>query len=172
MIIIGIDPGTATTGYGVIKVKRQKAKAKNRLKCLGYGVIETDPSLSPEERLRKLHNGLSRLLSKYKPKIMAVERLYFFKNSKTVIPVGEARGVILLAAVKKKIKVCELSPLEVKMGICGYGRADKKQVSRMVREILDLEEIPKPDDAADGLAIAISCVFKNRLDPAPFPTKD
>lgn len=161
MIIAGIDPGTATTGYGVVKKTRNsKAKAKSNLKCLAYGTICTSPSLSPENRLKKLHFELSRLLSQYKPDIMVVERLYFFKNLKTALPVSEAKGVILLAAAKKKIKVQQLTPLEVKMGICGYGRADKEQVQRMVKEILALKEVPKPDDAADALAIAICYAFK------------
>ena len=158
MIIIGIDPGTATTGYGIIKVKSQKSKVKSRLKCLGYGVIQTGPSLPPELRLRKLHNALSKLLRAYKPTILATEKLYFFKNLKTAIPVSQAQGVILLEAAKKKIEVHQLTPLEVKMGICGYGRADKVQIQRMVKEILNLKEIPKPDDAADALAIAICCL--------------
>jgi len=155
MIIIGVDPGTATSGYGVLR------KVKSRLKCLDYGVIKTTPSLSPEQRLRKLYFELSKLLRKYKPKILAVENLYFFKNLKTAIPVSEAKGVILLAAAKKKIKVWQISPLEVKMGICGYGRADKKQIQRMIKEILGLEKIPKPDDAADALAIAVCYALKN-----------
>jgi crossover junction endodeoxyribonuclease RuvC len=174
MIIIGIDPGTATTGYGIIKIKnprspagsgigdRQKAKSKNRLRCLDYGVIQTDPSLSPEERLKKLHNTLSKLLREYQPKVLATEKLYFFKNLKTAIPVSQAQGVILLAAAKKKIEVQQLTPLEVKMGICGYGRAEKTQIQRMIKGILDLKEIPRPDDAADALAIAVCCAIKTR----------
>ena len=154
MVIIGIDPGTARTGYGVIR------KVKSRLKCLGYGIIQTEPGLAPEQRLKKLHLELSKLLNKYKPKILATENLYFFKNLKTAIPVSEAKGVILLTAAKKKIRVWQLAPLEVKMGICGYGRADKTQIQKMVKEILNLKEIPKPDDAADALAIAICCAFR------------
>lgn len=155
MIIAGIDPGTATTGYGVIR------KTKNKLKCLDYGVIETSPSLPPEQRLHGLHLELSKLLQQYKPNILAVEKLFFFKNLKTALPVSEAKGVILLTAAKKKIKVAQLTPLEVKMGICGYGRADKKQVQRMLKVILKLKEIPKPDDAADALAIAVCWAVKN-----------
>lgn len=154
MIIAGIDPGTATTGYGMIR------KIKNKLRCLDYGIIQTDPGLLPEERLKKLHLGLSKLLNKYKPKILATENLYFFKNLKTAMTVSEAKGVILLTAAKKKIKVWQFAPLEVKMGICGYGRADKTQIQRMIKEILNLKEIPKPDDAADALAIATCCAFK------------
>ena len=154
MIIIGIDPGTATTGYGIIK------KTKNNLKCLGYGVIKTNPSLAPEQRLKKLHLELFKLLRRYKPKVLAVENVYFFKNLKTAMPVSQAKGVILLTAAKKKIPVYEFPPLQVKMTICGYGRATKQQIQKMIKETLNLNEIPKPDDAADALAIAICCTVK------------
>lgn len=161
MTIIGIDPGTATTGYGIISVKKS-LKSKNKLKCLEYGTINTDPSLSPEDRLKNLHKKLSKLLSLYKPKVLATERLYFFKNLKTAIPVAQAQGVILLTAAKRKIKVECFTPLEVKMGICGYGRAEKIQVQRMIKELLNLPKIPKPDDAADALAMAVCWVVKNQ----------
>ena len=150
MIIVGIDPGLATIGYGVIKVK-------NGLKCLDYAVIETPPLLLKEERLKKIYLGISKLLKKYNPKILAVENVYFFKNAKTITSVSEAKGVILLAAAKKKIKVQEIPPPQVKMIVCGYGRAEKKQIEKKVKRILKLKEIPKPDDAADALAIAICC---------------
>lgn len=156
MIIIGIDPGTARTGFAVVsKISSSKSKNRNKLRCLDYGVIQTTPSLSPEARLKKLHLELSKLLNKYKPKILVVEKIYFFKNLKTAIPVSEAKGVILLTAAQKKIEVKEFTPLEVKMGISGYGRATKQQIQRMVKEILNLKELPKPDDAADALAIAL-----------------
>ena len=151
---MGIDPGTARTGYGVIR------KVKSRLKCLGYGIIQTEPGLPPEQRLKKIHLELSKLLNRYKPGVLATENLYFFKNLKTAIPVSEAKGVILLTAAKKRVKVWQLAPLEVKMGICGYGRADKTQIQRMIKEILNLKEIPEPDDAADALAIAVCYAFK------------
>lgn len=151
MIIAGIDPGTATTGFGVIK------KTKNKLECLGYGIIKTCPKDPQELRLRQLYNSAIRLITKYKPKVLVVEKLFFFKNLKTALPVSEAKGVLLLAAAKKKIKVQELTPLEVKMGVCGYGRADKKQIQRMLKEILNLKEIPRPDDAADALGMAVCC---------------
>lgn len=158
MIIIGIDPGTAHTGFGIISIiQNPKSKVKIRLKCLDYGVIETTPSLSPEQRLRRIYLEVSKLLKKYNPKILAVENVYFFKNAKTITSVSEAKGVILLAAAKKKIKVQELSPPQVKMSVCGYGRAEKKQIEKRVKRILGLKEIPKPDDAADALAIAICC---------------
>jgi len=148
MIILGIDPGLATIGYGIIKVK-------NGLKCLKYGVIETPPLLLKEKRLKKIYLEISKLLRKYNPKILAVENVYFFKNAKTITSVSEAKGVILLAAAKKKIKIQEISPPQVKMIVCGYGRAKKKQIEKKVKRILKLKEIPKPDDAADALAIAI-----------------
>ena len=150
MIIIGIDPGLATTGYGVIK----KLETKNELECLDYGIIKTDPLSKIEQRLNKIYLETSSLLKKYKPEILIIEKLFFFKNLKTALPVSEAKGVILLAAAKKKIKILQLTPLQVKMSICGYGRADKTQVQRMIKEILKLKEIPKPYDAADALAIA------------------
>ncbi|MDI6882926.1 MAG: crossover junction endodeoxyribonuclease RuvC [Patescibacteria group bacterium] len=162
MVIIGVDPGIAKVGFGVIrKVKSSKLKVKNGLRCLDYGIIQTDHGLPPEQRLKKIYLGLIKLLRKYKPKVLVTEKLYFFKNLKTAIPVSEAKGVILLTAAKKKIKIQQLTPLEVKIGICGYGRAQKKQIQRMTKEILGLSEIPKPDDAADALAIAICWVMGN-----------
>lgn len=156
MTIIGVDPGVATTGFGVVR------KTKKGLQCLDYGVIQTKPGQSPEQRLRRLHLELSKLLTKYKPRVLAVESVYFFKNLKTAIPVSEARGVILLAAAKKRIEVVQITPLQAKMGICGYGRADKKQVQQMVKEILKLNGLPRPDDAADALAVALCCALRTR----------
>ncbi len=157
MIILGIDPGTATTGYGAIKVKNQRIKVKNNLICLGYGCIKTSPDLNDAERLRIISQEMNKIINAYKPKILAVEKLYFFKNLKTALPVSQARGVILLSAAKKKIPIFEITPLQVKMTISGYGRADKKQIQEMVKIILNLKEIPKPDDAADALGMAICC---------------
>ncbi|PIU16564.1 crossover junction endodeoxyribonuclease RuvC [bacterium (Candidatus Gribaldobacteria) CG08_land_8_20_14_0_20_39_15] len=155
MVILGIDPGTATIGFGVIK------KTKNILKFIDCGIITTSPKQSTGERLTNLHKNISSLIRRLKPDFLVVEKLYFFKNLKTALPVSEARGVILLAASQQKVKVIELTPLQIKIGICGYGRADKKQIQKMVKEILGLEKIPKPDDAADGLAAAI-CGACNR----------
>lgn len=159
MIILGVDPGTATTGFGLVrKVKRRKKKNKRELKCLDYGLIKTDPSLSDEERLRELSNQINKLIRKYQPKILAIEKLYFFKNLKTAIPVAQAKGVILLAAAKKRIPVYEFTPLQMKMAITGYGRATKKQIQRMIKNLLNLKDLPKelpPDDAADALGLAI-----------------
>ncbi len=149
MIIMGVDPGTATTGFGVLE------KTKRELNCLDYGAIITSRDDPQEARLNRIYNQITKLLAKHQPKIIVVEKLFFFKNLKTAMPVSEARGVILLAIAKKKIKMIELTPLEIKMGICGYGRADKKQIQQMVKRILELDKIPKPDDAADALAAAI-----------------
>lgn len=150
MIILGIDPGTATTGYGIVK----KSKI---LECLDCGVIQTSPSSSAPERLKTLNDKLNKLIKKHKPDILAVENLYFFKNLKTALPVSQAKGVILLAAAENNIPVHEFTPLQVKMGITGYGRAEKKQIQKMVQLILRLKNLPKPDDAADALAVAICC---------------
>lgn len=150
MIIIGVDPGTATTGFGVL----EKLKT---LKCLDYGTIQTSPSATTPERLKTLNEELAKLIKKHKPKVLAVENIYFFKNLKTAMPVSQAKGVILLTAAKANIPVCEFTPLQVKMGISGYGKAEKRQVQRMVQCLLNLKEMPKPDDAADALAIAVCC---------------
>ncbi len=149
MIILGIDPGVAKMGYGVIK------KIKGSIECLAYGVIETDPSLLPEKRLNKIYLNLIKLINLYKPSLLVVERVYFFKNLKTALPVSEAKGIVLLAAARKKIAIKQITPLQVKMGVTGYGRADKKQIQKLVKEILKMKELPKPDDAADALAAAI-----------------
>lgn len=164
MIILGIDPGTATTGYGVIKIKPQKSRLANTTRItwtveyLDDGIIVTDARQPVEQRLKKLHLGMSRIIKEYQPDVLVVEKLFFYKNLKTALPVSEARGIILLAAAQNKIEIKQYTPLEIKMTICGYGRADKKQVQRMVKEILKLKEIPKPDDAADALAVA-ACYF-------------
>ena len=151
MIILGIDPGTATTGYGVIR------KIQNRLECLDYGVIQTSPFFTAAERLNTLSCELDKIIKKHKPETLAVESIYFFKNLKTAMPVSQAKGVILLAAGKKKIPVMEITPLQIKMGVAGYGRAEKKQIQKMIQCLLNLEKMPEPDDAADALAGAVCC---------------
>jgi len=156
MLILGIDPGTATTGWGAVE------KVQGELKLLDYGIIVTKPKQTAGERLHKLHKEISCLIKRMAPDVLVVEKLFFFKNLKTAMPVSEARGVILLAGAQQKTKVLEFTPLQIKMGICGYGRADKKQVQKMVKEILGLEKIPKPDDAADGLAAAICGAYSSR----------
>ena len=162
MIILGIDPGTASTGYGVIKTKNKKRKIKNNLSCLAYGLIKTSPSSVPSERLKKINNELSKIIKKYRPEIMAVENIYFFRNLKTAIPVSQAKGVILLTAAKNKIPVQEFTPLQVKLSVTKNGWAEKKDVQKKIKRILNLKEIPKPDDAADALAIAVTYVIRGR----------
>lgn len=157
MTILGVDPGTATTGWGVVKNIRG-----NSLECVSYNCITTPKAKKPGDRLVLLEKELLQILQDYKPDAVVVERLYFFKNLKTVMPVSEARGVILLAIAKKKLPVFELTPLQVKMAITGYGRADKKQMQRMVQQTLRLSETPKPDDAADALGLAIAGVFLSK----------
>jgi len=150
-VILGIDPGFAITGYGIIE-----KTGKTEIKFLDYGCIITDSKQDFSERLEIIYRELCEIINKYKPSLIAVEELFFCKNVKTALKVGHARGVILLAAINNKILLKELTPLQVKQGITGYGKADKKQIQKMVRVILNLKEIPKPDDAADALAIAIT----------------
>lgn len=159
MTILGIDPGTATTGFGIIKKLKIKGE---KLKVIDYGCIKTAANLSTAERLEKLFVELNLLIRKYKPDIVAVEEIFFFKNLKTAIKVSQARGVILLTAAKNKSIIEEFTPLQVKQAVACYGRADKAQVQRMVKTLLNLKQIPKPDDAADALAIAICCAHSTK----------
>jgi len=150
-IILGIDPGIADTGFGVIR----KGPA-NKMSCLGYGSIKTPAKMELAERLEILAADLVFLIKKHRPDLMAVEELFFFKNVKTAMIVGQARGAILLAARLAKVRVVEFTPLQVKQAVTTHGRAEKGQVQRMVKLLLNLNNIPKPDDAADALAIAIA----------------
>jgi len=149
MIILGIDPGTATTGFGIIE------KTKKKIRVIDYGCIKTCPDLGAGERLKIINNELNKLIKKHRPNILAVETVYFFKNLKTAMPVSQAKGVVLLTAAKKKIPVYEFTPLQMKMAIAGYGKAEKKQVQEMLKILLNMEETPKQDDAADALGIAL-----------------
>lgn len=149
MIILGVDPGTATTGYGVIKKEGQKHTV------IDYGCILTPAKTPLHDRLDTIFDELSKIIEKHQPEHVAVEELFFATNAKTAIAVGQARGVILLAAKKKGKEVHEYTPLEVKIALTGFGKAEKKQIQQMVKILLKLSEIPKPDDAADALAIAI-----------------
>lgn len=166
MIILGIDPGLATLGFGVIEIKGVKnGKSKKGTRTLDYGYIYhnkiTTKSGTPSgERLKKINNELSRLIKKYRPSVMAIEKLYFFKNLKTAMPVSQAVGVILLTAAKNNLPVCEFTPLQVKMTITGYGRAEKIDIQKKIKSMLGLKEIPKPDDSADALAIALTYCIK------------
>ncbi|MFA5729774.1 MAG: crossover junction endodeoxyribonuclease RuvC [Candidatus Paceibacterota bacterium] len=157
MIILGIDPGTATTGFGVIEYKK---KNKKQIVCLDYGIIQTSPKQTVGERLIQLNFDLNEIIKKYKPEMAAVESLFFFKNLKTAMPVSQARGVILYTLSKKNVPFIELTPQQAKTSVTGYGKATKNQVQKMVQNLLCLEELPKPDDAADALALAICCADK------------
>ena len=150
MIVIGIDPGTATTGYGVIDEDND-----GNFNVLDYGVVITRADLSLENRLKIIYDSLTSLIILHKPASAAVEKLFFKQNVTNAISVGQARGVILLAFANSGIPVAEYSPAEVKSAVSGYGGAEKAQVQAMVKAILNLNETPKPDDAADALAIAL-----------------
>lgn len=162
MIIMGVDPGTATTGYAVIQTKHKNEKPK----VADFGCIITSKSDSAGERLKIIHNEVNKLIKKHKPDLISVESLYFFKNLKTAMPVSQAKGVILLSAAKKNIPIVEFTPLQMKMTIVGYGKAEKKQVQEMTRQLLDLsgfnlkEKDRKKDDAADALGIALCAHMK------------
>ncbi len=149
MIILGIDPGIAIVGYGVIDY------TASRFRTLAYGAILTKAGLSPEVRLEQVYNELDAIIKKYKPQDIAIEELFFNTNQKTAIVVAEARGVILLCARKNGVNIFEYTPLQVKQSVVGYGRAEKKQVEIMTKTILNLEKMPKLDDTADALAIAV-----------------
>lgn len=149
MIILGIDPGIAIVGYGIIEVRG------NNYKAIDYGCITTDSKLLFPDRLKLVYDELTNIINKFKPDDYAVEELFFNKNVKTAIKVGQARGVEILAAVNLGLPVFEYTPLQIKQAVVGYGRAEKHQVQEMVKLLLNLQEIPKPDDAADALAIAL-----------------
>ena len=150
MIILGIDPGIARMGYGIVEEIKQKARA------VAYGCFETGKNMAHAKRLAAVHKELARLIKLHKPERVAVEKLFFSKNVKTALQVGEARGVIMLTCAELNVPVFEISPKEVKQALTGYGDADKQQMQKMIQLILGLKTIPKPDDAADALAIALA----------------
>jgi len=149
MIILGIDPGLAIVGFGVIE------KGKFKTEVIDYGVITTPKEDTLPIRLHKIYQGMCALIDKYQPEHVAIEELFFNTNTTTGISVAEARGVILLACINKSLKLYEYTPLQIKQALTSNGRADKQQVQFMVKAILNLKAIPKPDDAADGLAVAL-----------------
>lgn len=152
-IILGIDPGTARMGYGLIEYDG------NESKCIIYGVLETKAGIEDHLRLKDLYKALNVLIKKYNPHIIAVEDIFYFKNKKTVITVSQARGIALLAASMTEKSCYSFTPLQIKQAVTGYGQADKKQVQAMVKILLKLDKDPQPDDAADALAIAICCSY-------------
>lgn len=158
MLVIGIDPGTATTGFGLVR-----ENADGSLAVVDYGAILTPADAPMPERLLELHRRLVELLLLHRPDCGAVEKLFFHRNVTTALSVGQARGVVLLAMAAAGLPIGEYTPLEVKQAIVGYGGADKNQVQQMVRAILSLPEVPRPDDVADALAVAICHVHSARI---------
>jgi crossover junction endodeoxyribonuclease RuvC len=154
VIVLGIDPGTARTGYGLV------VREGSSLRMLDFGCVETVPDRSPEARLLIIHDALDTLIRAHRPDAVGVERVFFNRNALTAFAVGQARGVVLLAAARHGVPVLEFTPHEVKIAVTGYGRAHKDQVQRMVRTLLRLDDLPRPDDAADALAVAICAAHR------------
>jgi crossover junction endodeoxyribonuclease RuvC len=150
MKILGIDPGTALMGYGVVE------SAGSQERAIAYGALTTPSDMLPEKRLQHLYRGVVDLILQHRPDAVAVEELFFGRNVTTAIHVGQARGVVLLAAADNGVPVREFTPMQVKMAVTGYGRAEKQQVQAMVKMLLGLRETPRPDDVADALAVAIA----------------
>lgn len=161
MRILGIDPGYAILGWGVIEMKG------NHFKVVDYGAVTTDAKMEMPDRLKILYNSLMDIIVQYEPEVASIEELFFNTNAKTAILVGQARGVAVLACANSGLEIEEYTPLQIKQALVGYGRAEKKQVQLMVKTILNLKEIPKPDDTADALAAAVchghAAGNKNRL---------
>jgi crossover junction endodeoxyribonuclease RuvC len=156
MLILGIDPGFARVGWAILKSQNSEFRIQN---C---GCIETEKNNSSEERLVLVYKKVCELVKKYKPDALAIEKLFFTTNAKTAFQVGEARGAIILAASLQKISVFSYTPLQVKIAVTGYGKADKAQVGRMVKAILKLKELPKLDDTVDAIAVALTHAFTNK----------
>ena len=158
MIVLGIDPGTAITGYGIVK-----DAPDGRLFEICHGVIRTDRKTPYPLRLKKIHNGIALIIEQHRPQVAAIEELFFSKNAATAMIVGQARGVVILTAVLAGLEVSEYTPIQLKEAVTGYGRAEKMQVQYMVKTLLGLAEAPKPDDAADALALAICHLHSYRM---------
>jgi len=158
MAVIGLDPGSAITGYGILD-----ESADHSLKVIAYGVLRTEAGEPLAARLQSLYIQLNELLILHRPESGAVENLFFQRNVRTALAVGQARGVLLLALAQAGIPAAEYNPMEVKQAVAGYGKADKPQMQQMVKMLLGLKEIPRPDDAADALAIAICHIHSRRF---------
>jgi crossover junction endodeoxyribonuclease RuvC len=156
MKILGIDPGIGRCGWGMIVTEGAK------IRTLNYGCIETSSKLEPPQRLTQIYDQVLKIIENYSPEALSIEELFFNTNAKTAFVVGQARGVILLAAFQKKLSISIYTPLQVKIALTGYGRAEKNQVGQMVKTLLNLKLIPKPDDAADALAIALTHAFSSK----------
>jgi len=159
MLALGIDPGTAICGYGVVELQG------SHLRAIDYGAVETSAQLAAAERLKYIYREINLLINKHKPDVIGVEQLFFNKNVRTAMSVGQARGVILLAAAQNNIEIVEYTPLQVKQSVVGYGKATKEQMIYMTQKLLNLSARPHPDDVADALAIAICTThcFNNRV---------
>ena len=157
MVVLGVDPGTARTGYAIVK----KEKGENQLLC--FGVISTEKSLNSELRLLEVFNRLSKLIRKWQVTELALESLFFNANAKTAMLVSQASGVVKLLAARSRVPLFEYTPLQVKIALTGYGRAEKSQVGKMVQRIFNLEAVPSPDDAADAVAIALCHCYSRKL---------
>jgi crossover junction endodeoxyribonuclease RuvC len=157
MIILGIDPGIARCGWGVVEAKGSKMEVR------GYGCIQTSSAMEVSLRLSAIYTEISKLIKQYLPEEMAVEELFFNTNAKTAFVVGQARGVVLLAGAEHSLRNYIYTPLQVKIAVTGYGRAEKTQVGKMVQTILNLEKIPKLDDTTDALAIALTHAFSRKM---------
>ena len=157
MRVLGIDPGIARTGWGVITVQNSKFIVQN------YGCIETSSKDDVRDRLKKIYSEVLKLIKKYSPDSIAIEELFFNTNAKTAFVVGQARGVILLACSQKNLNLAVYTPLQVKIAVTGYGRAEKVQIGKMVKTILNLKTVPKPDDIADALAVGLTHLFSRKM---------
>jgi crossover junction endodeoxyribonuclease RuvC len=155
--VLGLDPGTATTGWAILE------ENKGRIIPLAFGHISTPKNTPESKRLLEINRDVLKIVRKYKPQEAAVEKLFFFKNKKTIIAVGQSRGSLLLTLEENRVKVFGYTPLQVKQALTGYGRAEKKQVQLMVKNILNLKSVPKPDDTADAIAIAICHIHSRKL---------
>ena len=150
MIILGIDPGYAIIGYGVLEYKN------NKFRVIDYGAITTDASMDMFDRFKLIYDEMNVIIEQYRPEFLAIEELFFNSNQKTAINVAQARGILLLSALNHNVRIFEYTPLQVKQAVAGYGRADKHQMQEMTKLLLGLQKIPRPDDAADALAIALT----------------
>ena len=159
MLVLGIDPGTAITGYGLVRELPDGA-----LEAVAYGVVRTSARTPMPDRLRQIHHDITALIAEYRPDAAAIETLYFGRNVTTAITVAQGRGVILLALAEAGLPIREYKPAEIKQAIAGYGNAEKEQVQEMISQLLDLDAVPQPDDAADGLGVAITDLNASRFE--------
>ncbi len=158
MIILGIDPGYGRLGYAVLKKSDPSSdEASNKEELLDYSCIETDPKKEHNKRILEITNNIEKIIKKYKPEILSIEKLFFTKNQKTALQVSEIKGIIIYICLKNKMKIAEFTPLEVKTAVCGYGKASKEQVQKMIELLVKIKEPIKYDDTADAIALCLTC---------------